>query len=247
MEQGPGHAGDFRREAALRRPQVDANAQDGVVQAAGLKIHGSLGEDAADLPAPEVHVVDPLDFRLLAGELVDGLRHSHGGRCGDGEGFLRGEAGPQQNAEVQPRALGREETPAQAALALGLLLGDEGHSLCPALLGNAFEHRVGGGDGVPHLNGAALGRSLQQAADALGGEGVVRGNQLIAPVGGGLNLVAILPQALDGLPHGVAADPQLPGHLLPGEGGAGAFQQLQDFIGDVHGNRLLFVFVLDIG
>ena len=81
----------------------------------------------------------------------------------------------------------------------------------------------------------------------MGGEGVVRGNQLIAPVGGGLNLVAILPQALDGLPHGVAADPQLPGHLLPGEGGAGAFQQLQDFIGDVHGNRLLFVFVLDIG
>src|SRR5699024_11227948 len=54
-------------EAPLRLPDIDAHTQNGVLQPAGLKIHGGLGEDAADLPAPQVHEIGRASCRDTAG------------------------------------------------------------------------------------------------------------------------------------------------------------------------------------
>ena len=70
----------FRERA---RAHIDADADAGIAQSVFLKAAAGLGEDAAELLAIQIYVVDPFDPAFAPGQRPDGLRD--GDRGGGGE------------------------------------------------------------------------------------------------------------------------------------------------------------------
>ena len=200
------------------------------VQLAALKFHAGLAEYAADLAVVDEQVVDPLDLDVHVRQRLDGPGHGHSGHAGDHHGPLGQQLRPQHIGDVHPGVLRREEGPAHAALAAGLGLRDHQVAVGRAGGGDGLCAGVGGIQRVVDLHPRAEGLRPQPAADLRLANPVGGGQQPVAPVGDGLDLIALAAQLLDGLPDGIAADAQSARQALAGDGLLLGHQGLQNII-----------------
>ena len=130
---------------------------------------------------------------------------------------MGGQLGAEKGGQIQPAAPGGLEGAAQPAPAAGLLLRQHHQALRRARHSLALGLRVGGVDGVQTEQAAPHQTAGQVAGQLPLPHPVGGGLQAVAPVGGGGDLISLLAESLDGLPHGGAADTQCAAHGRPGQ------------------------------
>ena len=202
------------REAARRRADVDADAEDGIAQTAVFKVERALGEDAADLFAVHIHIVDPLNLRRDGCHTLDGVRNGDSGCRGDEQRIAHGKLRAQQNAHIQPCARRGQKGLAAPPAPRRLRGGNDHRSLGRTIFGEAAHAGIGGigifqrGDGKP--------RRAQTRRDGCCRQPAAVGAQRVTAARHGVDGIAIVPQGADRLPHGGAADARLFRHLRAG-------------------------------
>ena len=208
---------------------VHPHAHDHIVRLAALPQQGQLREDAAQLPAIEIEVVEPLNLRRRAAGAHDAPAHRHRRPAGEGEKACKVSAGPQQRRQIQPRPPGGVKPPPLGAPAAGLLLGKHHRPLRRPGGPQGLQPGVGG---VHHLfrldfPGKEAARP-QPSGEIVPAEarGVPRKD--VPPPGCGLDGPARGAQGLHLLPHSRPGHAEPPADLLAGEIALRARKQLQN-------------------
>ena len=122
--QAPGSAGQLLRPVGSGGGKVQSDADHQPFQLSALEVGPRFGQDAADLSALIVQVVDPLDGKLQPAELFHGTADRHRGADGSGLGIGGGHFRAQQHRAVNALACRAFKSPAQPA-ASGALVGGE--------------------------------------------------------------------------------------------------------------------------
>jgi len=187
--------------------EVEANTRHQPFQLAALKVGPGLGQDAADLFAVVVKVVDPLDAQLQPAELLHGPADGHRRADGDGLRLGHGQAGPQHQREIDALSRRAFKPPPQPSPARRLLAGKHHRAMRRTLKGQRLGGAVGAFQRVVEEDGRVI------LPHRLGTEGVAP-RQPIAPPGGSFQRIALRRQRGGGLVDGGAAHAQLPGQLL---------------------------------
>lgn len=163
-----------------------------------LALQAQLCEDAAQLPPSQHDVVGPLDPGPHTAGRLDAVAHRHRHPGSEVHHLLGREGGPQQCGEVQPRATGRLEGAAQTPPAAGLLFTEDDQPIGGPGHGLALGLRIGGVDDIQAYQPASH-MAARQRSGQFPLPDPVRGTlQPIAPLGGGLDLIPLLPQGLNG-------------------------------------------------
>ena len=106
----------------MRLIAVDADADDDIFRLLRLQRHGKLGQNAAELFAVQHRVVRPLDGRLHARYLPDGIAHAKPCQRCQMQKLLRRLMRTDQIAQIEPAGLGQKASaapPASGSLADG--------------------------------------------------------------------------------------------------------------------------------
>ena len=130
---------------------------------------------------------------------------------------MGGSWGAEKGGQIQPAAPGDWKERPSRPRAAGLLLRQHHQALRRARHSLALGLRVGGVDGVQTEQAAPPPDSRPGGRTAPLPHPVGGGLQAVAPVGGGGDLISLLAESLDGLPHGGAADTQCAAHGRPGQ------------------------------
>ena len=81
VKNSSGYILDFIGETAFRGIDIDADAQDGKIQAAVSGIQRAFRQDAGDFPAVQENIVDPFDAGTAGGRFPGlGIRMEKAGR-----------------------------------------------------------------------------------------------------------------------------------------------------------------------
>lgn len=209
LKEGACHRLEFFGKTLLWFGKIDPGAKDNVVNIPGFKVGGRLGENAADFFILYVEVVDPFNLRLQACHVRDGLADQNTGGNGDEKGLADGRAGPQDHAQINPGAAGREKGAPHAPASAGLGLRDDDCAVRRPGQGPLLAKAVGGVKGRVDLQTLRLRRVLQPGCDGSSGENIVAFTQRVALPGFGLDLVALISEGLDGLPDSTPGEVQL--------------------------------------
>ena len=122
----------------------------------------------------------------------------------------------EDDAKVQTAAAALAES--QAATAPGLLLRQHHQALRRPRHGPALTLGIGGVDGLQTHQAAAHQAACQRPGQLPLPYPVGSGGEAVAPVGGGGDLIPLLTQGLNGLPHRSPAHAQLAAHGLSRQG-----------------------------
>ena len=201
------HTGQLLRPVGGGAGQVQADAHHQPFQLAALHAGARLGQDAADLFALIVEVVDPFDAQLQPAQGLYGPGHGYGGADGHGQRLAGGDAHPQHQREVDPLARRALEDPALPAPARRLMACQHQRAVGSARQRQLLGGLVGAFQRVVQMDGCGVG------PHRLGAEGVAPG-QPIAPAGHGFQRVALGGEGGGGLVDGRPAHPQPPGQRL---------------------------------
>ena len=148
---------------------------------------------------------------------LDAVAHRHrhpGGKVGH---LLGGQPGAEKGGQVKPLAPGGLEGAAPAAPAPGLLLRQHHQALGGPGHGPALALGAGGVNDLQAHQLPAYEGAGQRGGQLPRPEEIRARLQPVAPVGGGGDHIALLPQGLDHLPDPRPADAQDLAHGLPGQ------------------------------
>ena len=243
LSDGPGDGLQFLRPVLRGLVHIDANAGDNVLKGGSLSLNGHLRQNTADLAAVHDDVVGPLDLRTNPGSFFNAVADGDSHVGSQIHRLGRGEVGPEQDRIVDTLAFRGGKAPPQPAPAPGLLIRHGGGAV-GQIARLPLQIVVGGVNcgkdfQVPgHVADAQIGQDLTLCQPIRGRE------QLIAPVGDGVNFIPLLPETLHCLGDGCPADAQLAAHLGPGEVALGLIQKGEDLL-LAHGiclHRLMLMF-----
>ena len=210
--------------------QVQADAHHQPFQLAALDVGPGFRQDAADLLAVIIEVIDPLDAQVQPAEPLHNPADGHRRADGDGLRLGHGQAGPQHQREINAFPRRALEPPPQPAPARRLLTCQHHRAVGRTLEGQRLGRAVGAFQLVVEVDGGVV------LPHRLGAEGVAA-RQPIAPPGGGFQRVALSRQCGGSLMDSSAAHTQLPGQLLAGDAfalGGGERRQKCLFCGRGH-------------
>lgn len=218
LGQGDGHRGHLRPEVGCGLGEVDPHPHHHMAQGGALRLQLQLGENAAQLPPVQDHVVWPLDPRPHAAHPLHRIAHRHRRPRRQGRHLLQGAPGAEEDRQIKPLPRRGDKGAAPAAPATGLLLRHHRQAVGGPGQGPALDLVVGGVHRLQAHQRAAHPAARQGSGQLPGGQPVRRALQGVAPAGGGGDDIPLVPQRLHGLPHRRPAHPQGTAHLLPRQG-----------------------------
>ena len=190
--------------------QVEPNAHHQPFQQAALHAGAGFRQDAADLFALIVEVVDPLDAQLDAAELLHSPGHGHGSPDGDAQRLGGRHGHPQHQRKIDALARRALESAAHPAPARALLARQHQRAMRGPGQCQPLGRLVAAVQPLVDINRCGV------LAHGVGAERVPA-QQPVAPAGGGFQRVPLRCEGGSRLVDGRPAHPQRLGQLLAGD------------------------------
>ena len=154
-----------------------------MAQGGSLRLQLQLGENAAQLPPVQDHVVGPLDPRPHAAHPLHRIAHRHRRPRRQGRHLLQRAPGAEENRQIKPLPRRGDKGAAPAAPAAGLLLRHHRQAVGGPGQGPALDLVVGGVHRLQAHQRAAHPAARQGSGQLPGGQPVRRALQGVAPAG----------------------------------------------------------------